>query len=564
MTKNGLPELLAPAGSPEALTAAIEAGADAVYFGTTMFNARMSAKNFTREATSEALKRCHDAGVKAYVTMNTLLYDKQYKDALSQAEFLYESGADALIVADFGLADILSRYLPDFPLHASTQCSGHNSDAAQYLYERGFSLMVAARELSRDNLIELIKKSPIKIEVFIHGAFCVSASGQCLMSSFVGGRSGNRGECAQPCRLPYNGKYPLSLKDNCLASHISELIDMGAASLKIEGRMKSPDYVRSVVSVYRKLLDEKRDATAKEIGYLASVFSRDGFTDGYFTGKLVSMNGVRSEADKTASAVQRLLYATKPVKKEPIVIPERNNKIPDSVFEKIPRSENAPGMSARFYDPSSIPDVNDFEIIYLPLEKYDPKKANGVIMPPVITDKERETVKKKLFDAKRRGAVHLLVGNIGHIALARETGMKLHGDFRFNITSTYSERAVESYFEDVILSPELTVPQIRDIGGKKSVVVYGRMPLMLLEKSLGCNKLTDRRRVDFPVIKEGGRDIILNSVPIYMADKKDELKKAMPFGMHFIFTTEGPQEVRYIINNYKKGLPTKKEIRRIR
>ena len=159
--------------------------------------------------------------------------------------------------------------------------------------------MVASRELREDNLSLLCKNSPIEIEAFVHGALCVSQSGQCLMSSIIGGRSGNRGECAQPCRMTYNGKYPLSLKDNCLAAHIPELIKAGVSSLKIEGRMKSPDYVYSAVSLYRKLLDENRAATNGEIASLMSVFSRQGFTDGYFTGnKDEKMLGIRTADDK--------------------------------------------------------------------------------------------------------------------------------------------------------------------------------------------------------------------------------------------------------------------------
>ncbi|MBQ8911840.1 MAG: U32 family peptidase, partial [Clostridia bacterium] len=280
--KRNLHELLSPAGSPEALRAALLAGAAAVSLGGTLFNARMNARNFDRPAIIKAVKDCHERGVRLYVTQNTLVVDRQMKDALEFAGFLYEAGVDALIVADLGLALEIKKRFPDFPLHASTQMSGHNVKAAEFLKELGFERMVCARELSGENIRTLCKSSPIEIEAFVHGALCVSHSGQCLFSSIVGGRSGNRGECAQPCRLPYNGKYPLSLKDNCLAGHVKELIDMGVASLKIEGRMKSPEYVYSVVSAYRGLLDEQRDATAEEIRRLADVFSRDGFTDGYF------------------------------------------------------------------------------------------------------------------------------------------------------------------------------------------------------------------------------------------------------------------------------------------
>lgn len=224
------------------------------------------------------------------------------REAAEFAFFLYEAGIDALILTDLGLASLLRRELPNLPLHASTQLSGHNADAAAFFSARGFSRMVCARELSGADLRRLCEASPIGIECFVHGALCVSHSGQCLLSAVMGGRSGNRGECAGPCRLPYNGRYPLSLKDLCLAGHLSELRRAGVCSLKIEGRMKSPAYVASTVSVYRRLLDEDRDAAPEEIARLAGVFSRSGFTDGYFTGKISpAMLGVRRESDKEAT-----------------------------------------------------------------------------------------------------------------------------------------------------------------------------------------------------------------------------------------------------------------------
>lgn len=564
MLKKDVPELLAPAGSPEALDAAIAAGADAVYLGMTAFNARMSAKNFSRSALCDAVRTAHAAGVRVYVTLNTTVLDREMASAIELAAFLYRSDVDALIVSDMGLASKIHSIFPDFELHGSTQCSGHNTDAAVFLAEHGFSLMVAARELDRGNLKELTEKSPIPIEVFVHGALCVSASGQCLMSSMVGGRSGNRGECAQPCRLPYNHRYPLSLKDNCLAGHITELMSMGVASLKIEGRMKSPDYVYAVVSVYRRLLDEKRNADAGEIAYLSEVFSRGGFTDGYFTGNHTNMNGVRSDADKAASAAVRPLYRTGPRERQPI---ESYSRTSDPVFaEPVGRIAAPCGIlsSARFYDASTIPDGNRFDIVYLPLDRFDGRKANGVLLPPVIFDSEREAVAAKLAKARASGATHALVGNIGHISLAKEAGFVLHGDFRLNIANSESARLYSEIFDDYILSPELTLPQIRDIGGAKCVIVYGRIPLMLLEKSCNTTRLADRRNVVFPVLAEGGREIVLNSVPIYMADRRESLEKLGRFGGHFIFTTEGPQEVRYMLSNYEKGLPTKKEVRRIK
>ena len=297
-----LPELLSPAGSPEALYAAIEGGADAVYFGGELYSNRMRAKNFTSDELRDAIELCDLYGVASYVTMNTRLRDRELREAFGAARELYEAGADAFIVADVGLARIMRELLPSVELHGSTQMTGVSAIDAEALRSLGFSRMVCPRELSMEELRSLVKSSPIEIEAFVHGAHCVSVSGQCLMSWAMGGRSGNRGECAQPCRLPYQlsagGKrdaHPLSLKDMCLASYIPELIDMGVSSLKIEGRLKNPDYVYGVTRIYRRLLDERRGATPDEIRELDSIFSRDGFTDGYFKRNFKSMTGMRSE-----------------------------------------------------------------------------------------------------------------------------------------------------------------------------------------------------------------------------------------------------------------------------
>lgn len=301
--KSKLPELLAPAGDFECLLAAVEAGADAVYVGGESFGARAYAKNFSEDELRRAAVYCHLHRVKLYVTVNTLLDDREVSAAVEFASRLRDMGVDALIVADMGLVRLLRRRLPDMELHGSTQMSVHNSEGAAIAYEAGCSRVVLARECSAEDIRRITEKCSAEIEIFLHGALCVSHSGQCLFSSLIGGRSGNRGECAQPCRLPYNGgKYPLSLKDLSLARHIPTLIESGAASLKIEGRMKSPDYVYTVTSIYRRLLDEGRGANEEELAELRRAFSRQGFTDGYYTGKLASgMTGVRSEEDKRAT-----------------------------------------------------------------------------------------------------------------------------------------------------------------------------------------------------------------------------------------------------------------------
>ena len=300
--KSTLPELLSPAGSFEALVAAVNAGADAVYFGGKRLNARAFARNLDDEEIARAILYCHLHGAKAYITLNTLLSERELEPAVKRAGELRELGADALIVADAGLISRIADVYPDLPIHASTQASAHSTEGCDLLAGLGARRVVLARELPLSEIVSVTKNATPETEIFLHGALCVSRAGQCLFSSLVGGRSGNRGACAQPCRLPYDGKERLSLRDLCLAPHIPALIASGVASLKIEGRMKSPGYVYGVTSVYRRLLDEGRAATAGEIAELERIFSRGGFTDGYLSGNLGrGMLGVRSAQDKANS-----------------------------------------------------------------------------------------------------------------------------------------------------------------------------------------------------------------------------------------------------------------------
>lgn len=301
--REDLPELLSPAGSEDALLAAVAGGADAVYLGVSegASNARTLAENFTREQLSRLIPLAHAHGVRIYVTLNTLTYGRELSELTELAAYLFDIGADGVIVADLGLAACIRARVPQLPLHASTQAFAHSTRSADALAALGFSRVVLARELSQGDIRSVTEHARPETEVFLHGALCVSHSGQCLFSSLVGGRSGNRGACAQPCRLPYSGGYPLSLKDYALARHIPALIDSGVASLKIEGRMKSPAYVYGVTKIYRRLLDERRAATDAEMEALARIFSRDGLTDGYFKKSLSHMGGVRRAEDKAAS-----------------------------------------------------------------------------------------------------------------------------------------------------------------------------------------------------------------------------------------------------------------------
>ncbi len=300
-------ELLAPAGDMEALISAISSGANAVYLGVEDFNARKRAKNFTLESVKDAIYLCHAHDVKAYVTLNTALFDKELSLALDTALTLWNMGVDGFIVADLGLASLIKEKYPQIEIHASTQCTVHNLDGANFLArELGFSRIVLARELDRENIKYISQNAKAETEMFVHGAHCMSVSGQCLLSYAMGGRSGNRGECAQPCRLPYQignkSGYPLSLKDMSLAGHITEIYNSGVASLKIEGRMKGKDYVGGTVAVWRELLDSQRNATKKEFETLGALFSRQGFTDGYYTCRIdKNMLGVRTDENKAQS-----------------------------------------------------------------------------------------------------------------------------------------------------------------------------------------------------------------------------------------------------------------------
>lgn len=293
------PELLAPAGNMESLYAAVNNGCDAVYLGGKQFSARSSADNFSEEEMKEAVDYCHLRGVKVLVTINTLYKEKEIEEVLKFAKFLYRIGVDGVIIQDIGVAKLLRENMPNLKLHASTQMTAHSVEDVKYLEENGFKRIVLSRELSTEEIKNIVKQTNAEIECFIHGALCVCYSGQCLLSSMLGGRSGNRGKCAQPCRLKYSlvkGEneqsikrgYLLSPKDISAVKNLPQLIEAGITSFKIEGRMKKPEYVAGVVSVYRKYIDmyfenpDEYKVEIRDIKILEQLFNRGGFTPGYF------------------------------------------------------------------------------------------------------------------------------------------------------------------------------------------------------------------------------------------------------------------------------------------
>jgi len=299
------PQLLAPAGGREQLIAAVRSGADAVYLGAGGFNARAGAENFGGGSLREAVAYCHGRGVKVHVTLNTLVSDRETYPLVEQLREIAASGADAVIVQDLGVAALARRCCPSLPLHASTQLSIHNVEAARAMKDLGFRCIVLARELSGPEIAAISRElgDGLELETFVHGALCMSLSGQCYLSAMLGERSGNRGRCAQPCRLefrsPHGRPYALSLKDLSLIPKMEQLAATGVTYLKIEGRMKRPEYVAAATSACRAALDGR----PYDMDTLRAVFSRSGFTDGYFTGKRdLTMFGWRRKEDVTAAA----------------------------------------------------------------------------------------------------------------------------------------------------------------------------------------------------------------------------------------------------------------------
>lgn len=294
-------EILAPLGGIEDLCAALNSGADAVYLGMTDFSARKNAENFTVEELKTACTECHRRGVKVYAALNTLIYDSELERFAECVKSAAGCGVDGLIIQDLGAAEIVRRICPQLPRHASTQMTLNSVSGVKAAQELGFTRAVVGRELSREQIREIAEKTGIELEVFVHGALCVCISGQCYMSSVFGGRSGSRGLCAQPCRLDFTCSERhnvISLKDSSLVEHLRELDGMGIASFKIEGRMKRPEYIACAVDACQKSLDGERF----DYDRLAGIFSRGGLTDGYYSGSMTDMQGIRRKEDVENSA----------------------------------------------------------------------------------------------------------------------------------------------------------------------------------------------------------------------------------------------------------------------
>lgn len=666
-----IPELLAPAGSPEGVRAAVQSGAGAVYMGFGTFNARRNAQGFSHEEMADAIAYCRARNVKSNITLNILVGDRELEDALEDAKFLYEAGADALIVQDLGLARLIHAHAPDFALHASTQMTIHTLDGAKQARDIGFSRVVLSRECSREEVQLITEQAGVETEVFVHGALCMCYSGQCYLSAVIGQRSGNRGLCAQPCRLPYNGGYPLSLKDLMLAGHVAELADWGVSSLKIEGRMKRPEYAAIVTKVYADLLREHRKPTAGERDILRRVFSRDGFTDGYYTGKKgdsmfgtktdVPMSEVKALYDEaahrfaegreaplvpvnlfftarrdtgavlsagevtvTAPVEQAKNRPTTPEMVEkslaktggtPFYPQEMHIEVEDGLVVSasvmngmrrdalslllatrsvapsrdwmggnvLPRDEEAAARSGfRGYTASVRTEAQaealknvGLETVYVPLE-VAARTGLPAVLPRVFSDREQGQVEMLLGEAMSRGTDTVLVGNIGHIPMAKRLGFTVHGDFGLN---AYNSRTLCALAEMGVsrqtLSFEARLAQIRDMEGplETDLIVYGRLPLMIFENCAirrqhggkcscknGVTTLTDRRKENFPLLPEFGcRNTLIGNRPLCI---REDFARLGVQTARLLFTTESPEECARIARAFVGGAPLEGEFTR--
>ncbi len=671
-------ELLSPAGSPEAVIAAVQNGADAVYLGFGDFNARRSAHNFTPEEFEKAVRYCRLRNCKVYVTLNTLVNDREIGAAVNAARLASETGADAILVQDLGLAKVLRRAVPDIPLHASTQMSIHNLAGAEAAAQLGMTRVVLARELSLEEIRFISRHASVETEVFVHGALCFCHSGQCYLSAMIGRRSGNRGMCAQPCRMQYSlggrmDDYPLSLKDNCLADRLQALEDAGVACVKIEGRMKRPEYTGIVTGVYSKLLREKRSPLPEEMSLLSKTFSRNGFTQGYLDGTKTDMFGVRGEQDDdldTLYAEARKAYSDGEVRRVPVhfyTLVEKGERARAIAFDDdgnratafgpVPERAKRQGVTANYiveqmYKTGGTPftvvenqakaddglflpaaEINElrrklvselsekrmtpparrsFSLAQVPenrtvqaqpkaifqittAEQLAPELADlkpdylyapvllmadgfdrvlpflnagttpVAVLPRVITDDETEEVFLALERLRSCGVGEALVGNIGHVALVRQAGMTVRGDFGLNAFNSHTLDVLRAAgFVSATASFELRASQIRDMQKplNTEVIIYGRLPVMvsdqcIIRQSSGkCNcqipgQLADRTGSVFPVMKEYGcRNVIYNAHKLFMADKRDELLSAGLWGLRLLFTTESARECVEVARAY--------------
>ena len=551
----GKVELLAPAGSLGTLKAAVVSGADAVYLGLSKFNAREFAKNFDREYFKEAVKICKSHNVQLYLTANTLIKNSELEDYFEQLKYAYEQGADAVIIQDPSFIKIIRESFPDLKIHISTQAGVMNSNHANLFLD--VDRINIARELTRDN-IELLRKNYSKeIEIFIHGALCACVSGSCLFSSLLGGRSGNRGKCAQPCRKLYNGVYMLSTKELSLIDKIPEVIKLGVNSLKIEGRMRTPYYVATTVSNYRKAIDsfyahnfKVTEGMRKE---LESAFSRE-FTEGKFSNNFI-FNLKQGSGDFQVGNKQ---YEVKPK-----FFLQEKRKARDINLESLKKESTGRKLIVRVYSAEQAKialgyaDIlcldmfhKDFKNIREELNE-NPKIPFYAYTPRIMFDSDLALIKKKLNDLAPEG---IIAGNIGILNMNLDLPIIL--DYNSNC---FNDLQVE-YYQDKkatpILSAELNLEEIEKFQNKDFIVfVHGKIRLMTLAHNIQENLIRDGKGFYFNIKKIFNGAEVLNDKDLGLFNKIRPLVKA---GINQIYLdTEKLEDYEFILQAYKQILEGK-------
>ena len=538
-------ELLSPAGSPEAVIAAVQNGADAIYLGLEGFNARRGAKNFSAEDFEKAMRYCRIRGCKVYVTLNTLVNDREIPDAVSQARLASDLGADAIIIQDLGLIKAIRSALPDIPLHASTQMTIHNLAGVEAAAQMGLTRAVLARELSLEQIRYITQNASIETEVFVHGALCFCHSGQCYMSALIGRRSGNRGMCAQPCRMQYSlggrmDDYPLSLKDQCLADRLQELEEAGVASLKIEGRMKRPEYTGIVTGVYAKALREHRKPTEEEMDLLEQAFSRQGFTQGYFNGDKADMFGTRLATERTDEAIftrARKEYGEKELRRVPVHfytviekgVPARAIAFDDEghkamTYGPIPERARRQGLTAEYltdqmYKTGGTP-YNCVEN----KAKTDP----GLYLPAAAINELRRRLINELSDSRAVPPARRVLS-----LPPMPEDKKPVGDPKIIFQVRTAEQLTEELAE---LKPDyLYVPVMELAGSREKVLPFvqrGTVPVAVLPRILTDSELEPVQRALEALFDEGVNEALVGNLGHAYLAKNAGMKLRGDFGLN--------------------------------
>ena len=543
-------ELLSPAGSLPNLKAAICSGADAVYLGMNRFNARENAINFNEEYLPEAVKLAKSNGVKVYLTMNTLVKNEELREFLLQLEYAYYNGIDAVIVQDPSLIDIVKSSFPGLRVHVSTQAGVMNSNHANLFSEA--DRINLARELSKESIKSLRDRFSKEIEIFCHGALCVCVSGSCLFSSLLGG-SGNRGKCAQPCRKPYNSSdsYLLSTKELCLLDRIPEIIGLGVDSIKIEGRMRTPYYVATATSVYRRAIDMfydgKFEVTNTMRSELESAFSRE-FTEGKFSGSLVS----NSRAASGTSDVKEKFYEAE---MKDIELQKRDSKLVVPEFKD--RQSSGKRLIARVYNLedalvankyANIICIDAFHENFMEIRDKTQRPVYAVT-PRIMFDSDLETVEKRIREINPDG---LIAGNLG--ILKMNLDMPIILDYNANAFNDLQLEYFRTLNCKAIISPELSLEELTQFKSKDFIVfAHGRIRLMTLAHDMPIGKLRDEKGFDFHVRKIFNGTEIINDKELGLFNKVSNLMKE---GINQIYV-DTSDNVEPVLSAYRQILDKK-------